>query len=215
MSGRARVIVMAKAPSPGRTKTRLCPPLTLPQAASVARAALEDTLHSVLRADGEPPVVALDGEPGPWLPAGFEVIPQRGDGLAERLAAAFDDVAGPALLIGMDTPHVTPELLSAGFRALGTKGVDAVLGPAVDGGWWSLGLRRPDPRVFLGVPMSTPFTGAVQRHRLAALGLRVRTLPTLRDVDRIEDAVWVAERFPGSRFALELDACMAAPLRAG
>ncbi len=62
--------------------------------------------------------------------SGFEVIPQRGDGLGERLAAAFDDVSPPALLVGMDTPQLTPRLLLDGMRALAEHGVDAVLGPA-------------------------------------------------------------------------------------
>ena len=71
----------------------------------------------------------------------------------------------------MDTPQVTPELLDAGLAGL-ADGADAVLGAAHDGGYWAIGLERPDARVFHGVPMSEPHTGAVQRERLAALGLR-------------------------------------------
>jgi uncharacterized protein len=171
------------------------------QAAAVAEASLVDTLRTAAATGGRRPVVALDGEPGSWLPAGFDVVPQRGHGLASRLSGAFEDVDGPALLIGMDTPQVTPELLRASCLALEADGCDAVLGPALDGGWWALGLRLPDPRVFRGVPMSTPFTGAMQRCRLADLGLRYRTLPPLRDVDRIDDALAVAEEVPRSGFA--------------
>jgi uncharacterized protein len=197
---RARIIVMAKAPAAGRSKTRLCPPLTLEQAAALAEASLADTLRTAAGTGAGRPILALDGEPGSWLPAGFDVAPQRGDGLAQRLSGAFEDVAGPALLIGMDTPQVTPDLLRASCLELEADGCDAVLGPALDGGWWALGLRRPDPRVFQGVPMSTPFTGAMQRCRLANLGLRYRTLPVLRDVDRIDDALAVAEEVPRSAF---------------
>jgi uncharacterized protein len=198
---RARIIVMAKAPAAGRSKTRLCPPLTLEQAAALAEASLVDTLRAAAAAGGRRPVVALDGEPGSWLPEGFDIVPQRGHGLASRLSGAFEDVAGPALLIGMDTPQVTPELLRASCLVLEADGCDAALGPALDGGWWALGLRRPDPCVFQGVPMSTPFTGAMQRCRLADLGLRYRTLPVLRDVDRMDDALAVAEDVPRSGFA--------------
>ena len=112
----ATLIVVAKAPVPGRVKTRLTPPLHPEQAAMLARAALEDTLAAVGRSRlATRRVVALDGEPDGLLPEGFELVAQRGGGLAERLAAAFEDIGGPALLIGMDTPQVTPDLLDAGL----------------------------------------------------------------------------------------------------
>ncbi len=198
-------IVIAKAPVPGRTKTRLCPPCTPERAAALAEAALADTLDAVRATPHvRRRVLALDGDPGAWLPSGVEVVPQRGEGLDERLAAAFEDVGGPALLVGMDTPQIAPSLLVRAMRALGRRGVDAVLGRAVDGGFWAIGLREPRPDVFLGVPMSTSWTGVRQRERLDALGLGVIELPALRDVDRIEDAWAVAELAPASRFARAL-----------
>jgi uncharacterized protein len=196
------LIVIAKAPRAGHSKTRLCPPCTPRQAAALARAALADTLEAARATPAARHVLVLDGEPGDWLPAGFEVVPQRGRGLDERLAHAFADVGGPALLIGMDTPQVTPGDLRDGLQRL--AGADAVLGPAPDGGYWAIGLREPDPRAFLGVPMSTARTCRAQRARLAALGLRVRELPALRDVDLIADAHAVAALAPSGRFARAL-----------
>ncbi|MGA9372264.1 MAG: TIGR04282 family arsenosugar biosynthesis glycosyltransferase, partial [Solirubrobacterales bacterium] len=190
---RASLAVIAKSPAPGRVKTRLCPPCSPGEAARLAEAALRDTLAAVLATRCARRLLVLDGEPGRWVDPAFEVISQRGDTLDERLAAAFDDVGGPALLIGMDTPQVTPALLRTGLRALATRGTDAVLGPALDGGYWAIGLRQPDRRAFLGVPMSTSETGGAQLGRLTSLGLRVRLLPELRDVDRIEDARAAAE----------------------
>ena len=102
--------------------------------------------------------------------------------------------------IGMDTPQVRAELLDRGMRAL-DRGPGAVLGPASDGGWWALGLREPSPSVFDGVPMSTDRTLEAQRRRLDALGRRPAILPTLRDVDRFDDAIAVARELRGSRFA--------------
>jgi uncharacterized protein len=198
------IIVLAKAPVPGRVKTRLCPPCNLEQASELARAALVDTLTAVAATPCDQRVLVLDGVPGPWLPAGFEVLPQRGGGLDERLACAFYDVVDGGLLLGMDTPHCTPSRLTAALHALGAPGVDAVLGPSLDGGWWALGLREPDPALLLGVPMSTPYTGQAQRARLHQLRLRTVALPTMRDVDDFDDALAVARTAPGSRFARTL-----------
>ena len=197
------LLVIAKEPVPGRVKTRLTPPCTPAQAASLARAAIEDTLAAALavRRDARR-VLVLDGEPGDWIPDGFEVIAQRGDGLAERLAAAFEDAGAPAFLVGMDTPQVTPELLEAGLDAV--LDGDAVFAAALDGGYWGIGLREADARAFDGVPMSEDNTGAVQRARLAILGLRTAILPPLRDIDTIEDARAVALEAPESRLAAAL-----------
>jgi uncharacterized protein len=202
---RPTLVVIAKQPVPGRVKTRLTPPCTPAQATRLARAALLDTLAAGGRAAGAGRrVLALDGEPDGWLPAGWDVVAQRGDGLAERLAHAFADVGGPAFLVGMDTPQVTPGQLDAGLAALAR--FDAVFGAATDGGYWAIGLREPDPAVFAHVPMSREHTGAVQRGRLDRLGLRTADLPELLDVDDIADARAVARQAPFGRFAAELAA---------
>jgi len=193
------IAVIAKAPVPGRSKTRLCPPCTPEQAAALAAAALADTLAAVAATTAARRVVVLDGAPGRWLAPGFEVVPQRGDGLGERLAAAFADLDEPALVIGMDTPQVTPRLLEHALDRLARS--DAVLGPADDGGYWAIGLRRADAAVFAGVPMSDRATCAVQRERLHALGLTTHELPALRDVDEIADARAVAALAAQTRFA--------------
>ncbi|MGX1562810.1 TIGR04282 family arsenosugar biosynthesis glycosyltransferase [Streptomyces sp. NPDC055506] len=193
------LLVIAKEPLPGRVKTRLTPPFTPGQAAELAEAALADTLHAVAATPASRRVLVLDGTPGPWLPPGFDIVPQGAGGLDERLANAFARYTGPALLIGMDTPQVTPELLTVDFG----EG-DAWFGPAEDGGFWALGLAGPDPALLRGVPMSTPETGAVQRERLVAAGLRVRDLPRLRDVDTAADAEAVAALAPHGRFAARL-----------
>ena len=109
-------------------------------------------------------MIVLDGEPGRLGPGGLRGHRQRGDGLDERLAAAFEDVGEAALLVGMDTPQVTPALLDAGLA--GVAEGDSAFGAALDGGYWAIGLRTPDAAVFAGVPMSIARTGAVQRARL-------------------------------------------------
>jgi glycosyltransferase A (GT-A) superfamily protein (DUF2064 family) len=139
-------------------------------------------------------------------------VRQRGDGLDERLAHAFDDAydGRPLVLIGMDTPQVTADLLERAGRALEHSG--AVFGPAADGGFWLLGLARPDARLLRGVPMSRPDTGRVQLDRLREAGLSVDVLPRLTDVDTAADAARVAALAPHGRFAA---AVRAAAVREG
>jgi rSAM/selenodomain-associated transferase 1 len=205
------LLVIAKAPLPGFAKTRLIPDLGEAGASRVAEACLADTLWAVAEAAAARRVLVIEGEPGDWLPQvegrGFEVIPQRQGGLGERLAGAFSDSdAAPALLIGMDTPQVTASLLEASAAALCADGVDAVLGPASDGGWWAIGLRADDPAVFDGVPMSADDTGERQRERLAGLGLSFTELEQLRDIDTLADAEAVAAVNPWTRTAAALRA---------
>jgi rSAM/selenodomain-associated transferase 1 len=206
---RPALIVIAKAPVPGRVKTRLCPPCSPLQAAAIARAALLDTLDAVASTRTSTRALVLDGEPGGWVPDGFVVHPQASGGLEARLASAFEAVGGPALLVGMDTPQLDEELLDASLATLATPGTEAVVGAASDGGYWAIGLRRPRPEVFHGVPMSTPWTGRAQRERLRRLGISWTELPSLRDVDTFEDALRVADACPESRFAPEVHSAAA------
>jgi glycosyltransferase A (GT-A) superfamily protein (DUF2064 family) len=148
------LVVIAKAPAAGRSKTRLCSPCTPEQAAALAEASLRDTIAAIAAAPARRRVVALEGEPDGWLRPGFELHRQRGNGLAERLGEALVAAGGPALVVGMDTPQLSAPLLQEAARRLTAPGVDAVLGPAVDGGYWTIGLRGPDRSVFSGVPMS-------------------------------------------------------------
>jgi rSAM/selenodomain-associated transferase 1 len=196
-----QVLVLAKEPVAGRVKTRLTPALTPQEAAQIAEAALEDTLDAVRRTDAAVRVLVLDGT---WAADGFAVQPQGTGELDERLAQAFDAAWAenpvPMLLIGMDTPQVTEVLLEKAVATLLSPGVDAVLGLAEDGGWWGLGLRRPQPHLIRGVVTSRDDTGQVQRERLLSASLELVDLPVLRDVDTVEDLLIVAASCPEGRF---------------
>jgi hypothetical protein len=193
------LIVLAKEPIPGRVKTRLVPPLSIGDAAAIAAAALRDTFRAL---DGVPArhrLLVLDGTPGPWVPSQWEVLQQARGGLDRRLTAAFLAAgAGPALLVGMDTPQLQPHQLAAFDPAA----FDACLGRSTDGGYWAIGLREPAlaTRVVPGVPMSTDTTGMVQLARLRAAGASVQRLDDLRDVDTVDDALAVAALIPDSDF---------------
>ncbi len=190
------VTVIAKAPVAGHVKTRLSPPCTPEQAAQVAAAALADTLAAVEKVahiSGARRVLLLDGGRQAWMPAAFDVVAQRGDGLEQRLCNGFIDL-GPGVIIGMETPHVAAVLADA--IAAAHRGVDTI-GLATDGGYWMIGLCAASVamahELFDGVPMSRTHTGLAQLRRMHAHGRQVRLLPMARDLDTIDDLEAVAE----------------------
>ena len=195
------VIVLAKEPVPGRVKTRLQPAFDLSGAALLAAAAIEDTIAAVRGSSATRRILAWEGSRSSWQ-HGFEVVDQPPGSLNVRLTAAFAaalsaPIDEPALLIGMDTPQVTAQLLDSDW-----EGADAVLGLSDDGGFWAIGLRPGHPTaLFDGIPMSTSRTGSAQLARLFAAGLSVKLLPPLRDVDRPVDAELVATQFPDLVFS--------------
>ncbi|MFI5953962.1 DUF2064 domain-containing protein [Cryptosporangium sp. NPDC051539] len=200
-----QALVLAKAPVPGRVKTRLCPPCTPAQAAELAHASLLDTLDAVRGSAARRRLLVLDAPRfAAGLPhAGFGVVPQRPGPLGARLAAAFADTAHPGLasvLVGMDTPQVDADRLDA--VVAGLADADAVLGPATDGGWWVLALRDArHAEVLAAVATSTPTTGADTRAALRSAGLRVADAAPATDVDTAESAREVAALAPDTRFA--------------
>lgn len=197
-----QIVVVAKEPLPGKVKTRLQPFCSARQAARIAEAALADTLAVVDETPAERRILLLDGRFRP--PSGWEVHPQHGDGLGARLANGFTETAHPGLatlLIGMDTPQITPALLLS--VANGLSMADAMLGMAHDGGWWVLALRDPHRgKILSEVPMSQPDTGDLTRQALAQQGLCVNFGPVLRDVDTVDDLRAVSALCrPDSHFA--------------
>ena len=199
------LVIICKETLPGKVKTRLHPPLSLEQAAEVAAAAIADTIAATASLPATRRVLLFDGNRTPDGSEHFDVIPQIGGGLDARLGALFDEVDGPTVLVGMDTPQLDAAVLAPAFEAWPAD-VDAFFGPANDGGFWALGLREPTGDLLRGVPMSQDDTGAHQLARLAEAGLRVTMLPELVDVDTIDDARQVAATAPDGAFARALRA---------
>ncbi|OBH58450.1 DUF2064 domain-containing protein [Mycobacterium sp. E2479] len=205
------LLVVAKAPEPGRAKTRLAAAVGDRVAAEIAAAALLDTLDAVAVAPVTARVVALAGDLDAAASAAeirqrlasFTVIPQRGKDFAAKLANAHADAADglPVLQIGMDTPQVSTDLLTACAHRL--LEAPAVLGPARDGGWWVLGVADSAmARCLCNVPMSVPETGELTVKALRDNGIEVVTVGTLADVDFVDDIAVVRDACaPTSRFA--------------
>lgn len=217
------VLVMAKVPRPGQVKTRLATTVGDVAAARLALAALLDTLEAC--EEVFPPgrrylaltgtrAGALSGDLDEIDPSagrnlrerldGWVVLEQRGAGLGARIENAHRDVhaaaSAPVVQIGMDTPHLTPDLLRA-IAALVAEG-RPVLGRAEDGGWWVLAsVTASDTDGLTEVPMSTARTGARTWDFLCRNGRDVAAAPAMRDVDDAADARLVASAAPGTLFA--------------
>lgn len=199
------VVLIAKECRPGRVKTRLTPALSPADAARVAAASLDDTISAVLAMPASRRILLFDGVVLPARTQSFDVMHQVTGGLDERIAAMFDALDEPTLLVGMDTPQLTPDHVAPVFAdADADDERDAWFGPATDGGFWGLWLREPTGHVVRGVPMSRDDTGAIQLDRLRSAGLRVGMLPPLLDVDTIDDARTVAALVPDTAFAWTL-----------
>ena len=193
------LLVIAKQPAPGQTKTRLTPPLTAEQAAGLYECFLADTLDLVRRVPGTDRVIL-------YLPADaqahfatlapdFELLLQQGAGLGERL----DDALASCLrrgyervaIMNSDSPTLPLTYLARAFEAL-ADGADVTLGPSADGGYYLIGVKQPTPRLLREVRMSTPTVLADTLALAAEEGLRVELLPAWYDVDEAADLVRLA-----------------------
>jgi hypothetical protein len=182
-----RILIFAKAPVPGRVKTRLIPVLGAEGAAALARQMLEDTVREARAAGLE---VELCGDPHPagWYEGPPIRLSPQGEGdLGARLAHASERALaeGPVLLIGTDCPALDRGRLAAAAEALASH--DAVIHPAKDGGYALLGLTRFHSSLFNDIGWSTPAVGATTTARIHALGWTLSVRETLADVDEPGD----------------------------
>lgn len=193
MSDRA-LIVFLKHPEPGTVKTRLIPVLGAEIAADLYRALCEVVFAGTVPRPGEferlvffAPPEAAEQVRG-WLP-GVRLLPQAGGDLGARMsgafARAFDRGAERAALIGTDSPAVSRATVVEALEAL--DAADLVLGPAEDGGYYLLALRKPRPELFDGMTWSTTVVLEETVARADTAGLRVHLLAPLRDIDTPED----------------------------
>ncbi len=191
-----RVIVMAKAPVAGYAKTRLVPALGAEGAAALAARLLDAAVAQAL-ASGVGPV-ELCVAPDPVHPAfqawagRVDVVAQGEGDLGARMARAFERAlagGGPVLMIGTDAPALDAAVLRQAAAALDEA--DAVVVPALDGGYVLIGLRRMRPELFVDMPWSTDQVARLTRERLDEAGARSRWLPALADVDEPADLVHV------------------------
>jgi hypothetical protein len=198
VAGRATqcaLAVMAKAPRAGRVKTRLAPPLTLDQAAAINICFLRDTTENIagvsksVRAAGIISYTPIGDEAlfDNLLPADFALIPQRGEGFGERLLATAQDLLacgfGSVCLIDSDSPTVPTAAYEQAVAELQKGGDRIVLGPAHDGGYYLIGLKRAHPEPFAKINWSTSTVLVETIAAAKAADIEVATLPLWYDVD--------------------------------
>ena len=199
MNNTNALLVIAKRPTPGRTKTRLTPPLTTEQAAALYECFLVDTLDLARRVPDTDRLIAfLPAEERSYFAAlapDFELVLQEGAGLGERLDNALTGCLRQgyerAIIMNSDGPTLPAAHLAQAFAAL-RDGADVTLGPSADGGYYLIGVKQPTPRLLREVRMSTPTVLADTLALAAEEGLRVELLPAWYDVDEAVDLARLA-----------------------
>jgi rSAM/selenodomain-associated transferase 1 len=187
--------VMAKAPRPGKVKTRLSPPLTPAEAAALNTCFLRDTTRNIADVAGQGSAAGLisytpAGDEAAFdglLPEGFSLVLQRGDAFGERLFAAAEDILalgfGAVCLIDSDSPTVPRTAFEQAVAELAKPGDRIVLGPSDDGGYYLIGLKQAHPVPFERITWSTASVFAETCERAQEAGLELVELPRWYDVD--------------------------------
>jgi len=189
------VAIMAKAPRAGEVKTRLCPPLSLTDAAELYRRFLLDKIEQVRSLRTASLAIAYTPAEArvffEEVAPGFVLVPQRGADLGDRLANSLGELLDQgyrgALAIDSDTPTLPLGFLEQGLDLLTTPEVDVVLGPTEDGGYYLIGLRTVYRELFEAMAWSTSRVFPETIRRADAKGLRVACLPAWYDIDTSDD----------------------------
>jgi rSAM/selenodomain-associated transferase 1 len=199
-SGFCALAVMTKAPRPGRVKTRLIPPLTPNEAAALNACFLRDTTTAISSAIVSGKVsgrkaggvavytpVGWEGAYADLLPPDFDLIPQRGGSFGERLWFAVEDLFkcgfDAVCLIDSDSPTVSAATFAHAMEILRSSREHIVLGPSDDGGYYLIGLKKPQREMFEGIDWSTERVLEQTKARAKEIGLAVKLLPMCYDVD--------------------------------
>ncbi|MEM7572380.1 MAG: TIGR04282 family arsenosugar biosynthesis glycosyltransferase [Bacteroidota bacterium] len=188
----ATLLIFVKNPVAGKTKTRLAQDVGNEMALAMYGQMMDYTRRQTLQLIGVNRILLYSEtvpETDMWSTGGFKRGVQHGDDLGARMEKAFQDAfatgAERVIIIGSDCPGITSDLLVTAFAAL--HKTDVVLGPAIDGGYYLLGMRRLVPELFREMEWSTESVAELTRQRVADQELSLTELPVLSDVDYLED----------------------------
>jgi rSAM/selenodomain-associated transferase 1 len=190
------LVIMAKKPAKGKVKTRLCPPLSQEQAMNLYRSFLLDKIEQVSMVKNVLPALAFTPESAKKffreiVPKNFELIPQNGLDLGERLANVFKNMFSKnfeqTVIIGSDSPTLPTMSIEKSFSLLNKKDIDVVLGPCDDGGYYLIGTKFFFSNLFEEISWSTSKVFNETIKRIEESNLRLATLPVWYDVDSMDD----------------------------
>ncbi len=190
------LVIVAKAPVPGAVKTRLFPDLTPQEATDLYRCFLQDRIEETVSLKGIDLAICYTPEDAKeyfaaFTPNGFHLFPQRGKDLGERLSNIFVDKLaegyGAISIIDSDSPDLPKSIVQESFHLLTTGRADAVFGPCYDGGYYLVGLRKPQPELFRNIPWSTPAVLKKTLEIAADRALKTKLLDRWNDLDTFED----------------------------
>jgi uncharacterized protein len=215
------LVVMTKAPLPGESKTRLVPPLTFEEAAALARALLIDQLDHVTSFNGAELFVAFAPQNAAaffhaLVPSGFCCFSQEGEDLGQRMSHAFRHLFTRGfesiLLMGSDLPPIPLQTFDTAYALL-SAGPDIVLGPAEDGGYYLVGMRRLVVDIFEGIHWSRADVLDRTLEKIERAGLSYELLPLWHDIDKPEDLVRLYTEQQASAFTMKNSAALLQELR--
>ncbi len=188
------LLIFLKYPEPGKVKTRLSRDIGKDKAAEIYSWMAETVVHNLAKSNlhktiifFDPPERKIDVEY--WLNHSHRLLPQEGKSLGERMRNAFREVfshgAAKAIIIGTDCVEISDEIISQAFDALDL--VDVVLGPAEDGGYYLLGLKKQIPEIFDDIDWSTELVFNQTLRKIEEQGLKFLLLKKLRDIDTVNE----------------------------
>lgn len=204
------IAVMAKAPRIGEVKTRLVPPLSPAEAAELSADFLKDIAENILAAAQLQPIhgymayspAGSEALFRALLPPGIGLLAPRHSGLGASLYDAAEDLLaqgyGAACLVNADSPTLPTAVLAEAAAALALPGDRLVLGPAADGGYYLIGLKRAHRRLFEDIDWSTERVFSQTTERAREIGLETVTLPLWYDVDDVGSLRQLADELGGT-----------------
>lgn len=194
MTNDTAIVIMAKYPQAGKTKTRLCPPLTQLQAAELYRAMLQDTVSLVAQLDNVDLAIAITPPDArehftELVTPGIQLLPVEGADIGECLVKALSGLLEQgyqkAIALNSDGPTLPSSFLVQASQELDL--VDLVIGPSDDGGYYLVGVKRLVPEIFQSIAWSTRMVLTQTLERVIELSMSVKLLPAWYDVDIPED----------------------------
>lgn len=204
LSDKVLLVVVAKAPVPGKVKTRFLPELTLEEAADLYQCFIHDRINEISTLDGIDKAIAFTPANAretfaTFTPNGFKLFAQKGKDLGERLiniflenlTCGYDAVS----IIDSDSPDLPKSIVLESFRILLSNRSDVVFGPCQDGGYYLVGMRKPHPELFKDIPWSTETVLRATLEKAKKIGIKTELLSSWNDLDTFQDLIAFFEKY--------------------